>query len=120
MRLFRVLILLVVTAFATWILPLGVYYSLAQEAELCGGRRAICLCKRAMQKIQKASVVKIYQSASAQPSISVNDPASSPKFIPSQSNTSLIKTTFVYMHSHPFILSDDGYFHAIDHVPIYS
>lgn len=44
----RLTSIIIIICFSVWLFPLGAYIQPAEEAKVCNGRRAICLCTQMM------------------------------------------------------------------------
>lgn len=62
MKLIRIIIACI---FLLWIIPLGVFIKPVNEKELCGGKRAICLCTHMTAKDASAGIDVTFSPAPA-------------------------------------------------------
>ena len=101
-----------------WIFPLGVYIKVAQEANLCGGRRAICLCTQAMAKMKAESKAVNYSRAMPQSAPIQKDKSNSPQFILSSIAANSSLNTLNFSNRDTLLGDIEGYYRAVEHVPI--
>ncbi|MFT5169612.1 MAG: hypothetical protein ACI9F2_000279 [Lysobacterales bacterium] len=110
------LTLLILLSFCLWIIPMGAYISLAQEANLCGGKRAICLCTKNTFKVKKKVKGLSFVKSATTTSAPVND----------QRVTSLFGSDFLLFVFNQkqslflntkVILPTISFFKEIEHVP---
>lgn len=114
----RTTILLTLIGFILWVLPVGYFFKVAQESELCGGKRAVCLCKLAMKKIEQTSKVKIFKTAQPIETNAPTDPVSSPDYLPNISRHISKPNLWAWNHCGGIIDLSDDYHKATEHVPI--
>lgn len=117
---FKFLTLCVCAAFLLWIFPLGIYIKVAQEANLCGGRRAICLCTQALIKKHQAIDGIAFVATAPQHTPMQTDKAGSPQFIMAQKQQSAHPHRFLLFSLFHVLVKQEGSYPSIEHVPITS